>query len=178
MGDSLDTDAALTPPLHTRDEPCCRALGQDGLCHWALAGPEAAAMGTAVGAQEKPPAPKPLPKGSSDSCKGDPFLQGRVQNSLCFHNAGAPPSMLSHMPWGRNPPGCACRTEGHSPLLLALGSPLLGLPWDQAPGGFHPSLATSRCCLTLRTSFLSRNSPNEYITLKVTHSSRRHSSRF
>jgi len=90
-----------------------------------------------------------------------------------FRDAGALPSVL-----GRSPPGCACRMRGCSPLLLVSACSLLGFPRDGAPGGFHPSLVTSCCCLMFRTSFLSRNSPNKYVTVKVTHGSRRHSSTF
>lgn len=128
----------------------------------------------------------PQPKGSSDSCEGKPFLQGGVQNSICFHVTSARFSaMLEHFF-----PCCAmCRGAGTHPTVPAAyrdaapcrwswARSLLGFPWGEMPGGFCPSLATSRCCLMLRTSFLSSNNPNEYVTVKVTHGSRRHSSRF
>lgn len=198
LRDSLNTDEALTTSLHTgaramvlspaagHGDRMGHASGALGTC-----GARGRSDGCSGGSRGEAPCSQitaplrlqaPQPKGSSDSSKGEPFLWGEVQNIICFHvtSAWVSTTLEPFLPC------CAmCRRAGAhlaapaghgdaAPRCWSRARSLLGLPWDEAPGG----LATSRCCLMLRASFLSRNSPNKYITVKVTHGSRRHCSRF
>lgn len=200
MGDSLDTSAALTTPLQTvvramvlspaagHGDGSGHASGTLGACRTGgrSDGRSGGNTGEAPCSQTTAPlrlqAPQP---NSSDSCKAKPFLQGEVQNTVCFHVTSARVSTtLEHFL-----PCCAtcCGAGAHPavpagyrdavPCCWGQARSLLGFPWDEACGGFHPSLATSHCCLMLRASFLSINSP-EYVTVKVTHGSRTRSFRF